>query len=116
MDPHIRVHDLSVRYGPREVLRKLTLDIPRHGILGIIGPAGSAKSTFLTCLNRTLELQTGASYTGQVELDGIDVKKLEPTGVRRRVAMVLPLPVGLPMSVYDNVAFAPRMAGLKRKA
>jgi phosphate transport system ATP-binding protein len=115
-DPHIRIRDLHVRYGAREVLSKLSLDIPRNGILGIIGPAGSAKSTFLTCLNRTLELQSGAAYSGHVELDGVDIKKLEPNSVRRRVAMVLPLPVGLPMSVYDNVAFAPRMAGLKRKA
>jgi phosphate transport system ATP-binding protein len=115
-ETHIRVRDLTVRYKAREVVRKLSLDIPRHGIFGIIGPAGSGKSTFLTCLNRTLELQPGAAYAGQVELDGIDIKKLEPTSVRRRVAMVLPLPVGLPMSIYDNVAFAPRMAGLKRKA
>ena len=117
MNPtHLSVQDLSIAYGDRRVLRNLTVDVPRHRIFGIIGPAGSAKSSFLTCLNRTLELTRGASATGRVLLDGVDVKTVDASDVRRRVAMVLPLPVGLPMSVYDNVAFAPRMVGIRQKA
>jgi phosphate transport system ATP-binding protein len=112
-DAHLAIRDLTVRHGSKPVVRGLTLDIRRSGIFGIIGPAGSGKSTFLTCLNRTLELTPRASYTGTVELDGQDVRKLDASDVRRRVAMVLPLPVGLPMSTYDNVAFAPRMAGIR---
>lgn len=112
-DPHLRVRDLTVSYHGRQVLRPLSLDIPRHGIFGIIGPAGSAKSSFLTCLNRTLELVPGSRSTGVVSLDGVDVRALPAPVVRRRVATVLPLPVGLPMSVYDNVAFGPRMVGVR---
>ncbi len=113
---HIAVRDLRISYGPREILHGVTLDVPRNGIFGIIGPAGSGKSSFLTTLNRTLELTAGAKATGAVTLDGAPVATLDPSDLRRRVAMVLPLPVGLPMSIYDNVAFAPRMAGRRRKA
>jgi phosphate transport system ATP-binding protein len=116
MNTHLEVRDLRVFHGAREVLHGLTVDVPRNGIFGIIGPAGSAKSSFLTTLNRTLELTTGARSTGTVKLDGADVKGLDPSELRRRVAMVLPLPVGLPMSIYDNVAFAPRMAGVRARA
>ncbi|MBA2320898.1 MAG: ATP-binding cassette domain-containing protein [Deltaproteobacteria bacterium] len=113
--PHIRVSNLSVHYGPNQVLYDLTFDVPRHGIYGIIGPAGGGKSSLLSCLNRTLELTTGARRTGVVEVGGVPVEKLDANNLRRRVAMVLPLPVGLPMSVYDNVAFAPRMAGIRNR-
>lgn len=113
---HVQVQDLSIRYGARTVLRNVTLDAPRPGILGIIGPAGSGKTSLLTCINRTLELTPGAAFTGDVKLQGVSVRELEVSQLRRRVAMVLPLPVGLPMSVYDNVAFAPRLAGVSRRA
>jgi phosphate transport system ATP-binding protein len=114
--PHVRVRGLHAGYGAKEVLKGITVDIPKGGIFGIIGPAGSAKTTFLTCLNRTLELTAGTRSTGDVELDGTPVRRIEASDLRRRVAMVLPLPVGLPMSIYDNVAFAPRMSGLRDKA
>jgi len=116
MDLHLQVRDLRVKHGVREVLHGVSIDVPRHGIFGIIGPAGAAKSTLLTCLNRTLELTPGSTRTGSVLLDGADIDRLDASDVRRRVAMVLPLPVGLPMSIYDNVAFAPRMVGITRKA
>jgi phosphate transport system ATP-binding protein len=115
-DAHVGVRDLSIWYGPKHVLRSASFEVPRHGIFGIIGPAGSGKSSLLTCLNRTLELTPGARRTGTVTLDGTPVESLDPNDLRRRVAMVLPLPVGLPMSVYDNVAFAPRMAGIRQRA
>jgi phosphate transport system ATP-binding protein len=116
MDPHLSIRGLRVNHGAREVLHGLDLDVRRNSILGIIGPAGSAKSTLLTVLNRTLELTPGATWKGEVKLEGVEVNTLDASDVRRRVATVLPLPVGLPMSIYDNVAFAPRMAGLRTKA
>jgi len=116
MDAHLQVRDLRVSHGPREVLHGVSIDVPRHGIYGIIGPAGAAKSTLLTCLNRTLELSPGSTRKGRVLLDGVDVDRLDAADVRRRVAMVLPLPVGLPMSIYDNVAFAPRMVGTTKRS
>ncbi len=114
-DAHISVRNLRASHGPKEVLHGLSLSIPRGGIYGIIGPAGSAKTTFLTCLNRTLQLVPRASSVGEVSLNGIPVSNFEINDLRRRVAMVLPLPVGLPMSIYDNVAFAPRMVGMHNK-
>jgi phosphate transport system ATP-binding protein len=113
---HIQVSGLKVRYSGTEVLHGIDVDVPRNGILGVIGPAGSGKSSFITCLNRTLELTPRADWSGRVALDGEDVRKLDPSDLRRRVAMVLPLPTGLPMSVYDNVAFAPRMVGIRDRA
>jgi phosphate transport system ATP-binding protein len=115
LDGHVTVRDLRVRYGKREVLSNISCTIPRHGIFGIIGPAGAGKTTFLSCLNRTLELFPGSTLTGDVRLSETAVSAIEVTELRRRVAMVLPLPVGLPMSIYDNVAFAPRMVGIRAK-
>lgn len=108
--------DLKVRFGAKEALRGLNLTVGEHEIVGIIGPAGSGKTTMLRVLNRTLELTAGARVSGTVEVDGENVLAIRdvPT-YRRRIGMVAPLPVGLPMSIFDNVAFAPRMAGIKDK-
>ena len=114
--PHVQIENLTLSYGSRAVVKQVTLAAPRNAILGIVGPAGSGKSSLLTCLNRTIELNPNASYTGTVTLDGVNVRSLDASDLRRRVAMVLPLPVGLPMSVYDNVAFAPRLSGVRRRA
>ena len=102
-EPHVQIEGLTLSYGPRAVVKNVTLSAPRNGILGIVGPAGSGKSSMLTCLNRTIELTPGASYTGTVRLDGQDVRSLEASDLRRRVAMVLPLPVGMPMQVPLSV-------------
>lgn len=113
----LEVSDLSVRYGKLEALRKVSFSVDEHEIYGIIGPAGAGKTSLLRCLNRTLENIPGAVKTGAVRLDGQDTGSIRPVAdVRRRVGMVAPLPVGLPMSIYDNVAFAPRMAGVTDKA
>ena len=111
-DPKIRIRDLSVRYGRKQVLKDLSLDVPANGIFAIIGPATSGKTTLLKCINRTLELAPGARWNGTIEIDGQDVAEMRDVyELRRRIGMVFPLPVGLPLSVYDNVAYAPRMAG-----
>jgi phosphate transport system ATP-binding protein len=104
---------VSVSYGPTPVLREVSLSVRPNEILGIIGPARSGKTTLLKALNRTLELTPGVRIEGAVRLDGEDVYRIrDVSAVRRRIGMVAPLPVGLPMSIYDNVAFAPRMAGI----
>jgi phosphate transport system ATP-binding protein len=115
--PHVAFRDLSVRYGVKPSLQRLTMDIPRHSIFGIIGPANSGKTTLLKCINRTIDFATNAVVGGQVLVDGEDVFAMRNVfALRRRIGMVFPLPVGLPLSVYDNVAYAPRMAGVTAKA
>ncbi len=112
----IEVHDLHVLYGPREVLKGIHFDVHENEIFGIIGPAQSGKTTLLRTLNRTLDFTPGAKYKGIIIIDGKDIRKGRNVyELRRKIGMVSPLPVGLPMTVYDNVAFAPRMAGTRQK-
>jgi phosphate transport system ATP-binding protein len=114
--PKVELDRLTVSYGGKIALKDITLDVKRNEILGVIGPAGSGKTTLLRVLNRTLELTAGAKVSGVVQIDGEDVYRMRNIpDLRRRIGMVAPLPVGLPMSIFDNVAFAPRMAGLHDK-
>ncbi len=113
MHPPIEFRNVSVRYGERTVLGDVSLAIPARQIFGIIGPANSGKTTLLRCINRTIDFVPDARVAGQVLVDGQDVSRLRNVyELRRRVGMVFPLPVGLPLSVYENVAYAPRRAGI----
>ncbi len=113
----IEVRGLTIRYGSFVALSDLDLDVYSGEILGVIGPAKSGKSTFLKALNRTIDLVPGATATGRVLVEGQDISQVKDIySLRRRIGMVFPLPIGLPMSVYDNVAYAPRMAGIQDRA
>jgi phosphate transport system ATP-binding protein len=113
----IEVNNLSISYGDREVVRNLSFDLRPNEILAIIGPAQSGKSSILRCLNRTLDFIPNAKVTGSIAIDAqphgpsTDVEAL-----RRNIGMVMPLPVGLPLTIYDNVAFSPRCAGVTNRA
>jgi len=97
-------------------LKGITLDVRRNEILGIIGPAQSGKTTLLKTINRTIDDVPGAVVTGTVKVEGKDVRQVEDVfALRRKIGMVAPLPVGLPLSIFDNVAFAPRMAGIRNR-
>ncbi len=110
----IQIKDLSVNYGNKDVINKINLDIYQNEVLAIIGPANSGKSSLLRCLNRMIDFNTSAKVTGEILLDGENIYKDEDsTFLRRRIGMVSPLPVGLPMTIKENVTFAPRMAGCK---
>ncbi len=114
MDVHIHFQNVNVAYGPKPALRDLSLTIPRREILGIIGPANSGKTTLLKCINRTIDFVASARVTGQVLVDDQDVFRIRNVyQLRRRIGMVFPLPVGLPLSVYENVAYAPRREGIR---
>ena len=116
-DAHVRFDGVSVDYAGTPALVDVSLDVPRHQIFGIIGPARSGKTTFLKCINRTIDFVPAARVRGTVTVDGEDVFRTKDVrALRRRVGMVFPLPVGLPLSVYDNVAYAPRMGGLHHRA
>ena len=113
----IEVEELRLAYAGREVLHGISFDIRRNEIFGIIGPAQSGKSSLLSCFNRTIDFNTDAAVSGTIRLDGEDIRRVRDVyGLRRKIGMVAPLPVGLPLSIYDNVAFAPRSSGLKSKA
>lgn len=113
----VEVRDLQVSYGGNPVLRGVSFDVRKGEILGVIGPAKSGKSTLLKCINRTLELVPKARWSGVIKVNGEDVRRVrDVNALRRNIGMVFPLPVGLPISVYDNVAYAPRMAGIRSKA
>jgi phosphate transport system ATP-binding protein len=106
----IALDDLRVRYGDKTALAGITLGVEEHEIFGIIGPAGGGKTSLLRALNRTLP--RGAKVDGRIRIDDVDTAGLrDVSALRRRIGMVAPLPVGLPMSIFDNVAFAPRMGG-----
>jgi phosphate transport system ATP-binding protein len=112
--PMVEVSDLRVRYGHREALRGVTFDVRRNEVLGVIGPAQSGKTTLLRTINRTIDDTPGAVVSGTIRVDGVDVRRTKDVyELRRRIGMVAPLPVGLPLTIYDNVAFAPRMAGIR---
>ena len=115
---HIKFLDLSVVYGsgPHKALDEITMDIQHNEIFGIVGPANSGKTTLLKTINRTLDLITGAKSTGEVMINGEDVRAMRNVNaLRRRIGMVFPLPVGLPLTIYENVAYAPRRAGIHDK-
>lgn len=113
MNKKIQVENLRTYYGDKEVHHGITFDIEPHEIFAIIGPAQSGKTTLLRAINRTLEFTPGSRISGTVRVDGEDVSKTRDVyGLRRKIGMVAPLPVGLPLSIYDNVAFAPRCSGI----
>ena len=113
----IEISGLSVKYGNTIALKDISFSVHEKEIIGIIGPAQSGKTTLLKTLNRTIELIPTAEGEGVVKIDGIDISTIKNVNqLRRKVGMVFPLPVGLPLSIYDNVAFAPRAAGLREKS
>jgi phosphate transport system ATP-binding protein len=114
VQPHIRIQDLNVWYGSEHVLKGITADIPRRGITAIIGPSGCGKTTLLKSLNRLLEETDEVRVAGQVLLDGADIygPNVDVSDVRTRVGLLAPKPFPLPMSIYDNVAYGPRIHGL----
>jgi len=113
----IEVQDLRVSYHGKQVLRGISFDVYRNEVLGIIGPAQSGKTSLVRCLNRTIEFDAGVKVQGIIKMDGRDIQGLSNVyELRRNVGMVAPLPVGLPLSIYDNVAFAPRCSGLTHKS
>ena len=111
------VENLSIHYETGPALENVSLDIREHEIFGIIGPANAGKTSFLKAINRMDMFNPEMRIDGKITFDGTDISKVRNVyGLRSRIGVVFPLPVGLPLSVYDNVALAPRLSGLKDKA
>ncbi|MEX1266441.1 MAG: phosphate ABC transporter ATP-binding protein PstB, partial [Woeseia sp.] len=106
--------NINVYYGDIHAIRDVSLDIGRNQVIALIGPSGCGKSTFLRCLNRMNDSIETARVTGHITLDGQDIysKDLDPVALRARVGMVFQKPNPFPKSIYDNVAYGPRIHGL----
>jgi len=115
--PKLSVRDLTVRYGDHTALDGISLDVYPNEIFGIIGPANSGKTSFLRALNRMEEFDSAMAVQGEIRFEDRDITAIRNVyALRQKVGVVFPLPVGLPMSIYDNVAFAPRLAGVKKRS
>ncbi len=113
----IEVQGLRLAYDSKEILHGITFDVYRNEILAVIGPAQSGKTSMLRCLNRTIDFTASATVSGTVRVAGEDVRRTRDIfALRRKIGMVAPLPTGLPLTIYDNVAFAPRCSGVERRA
>ena len=111
------VRDLSIYYGDTPALENVTLDVREHEIFGIIGPANAGKTSFLKTLNRMDMFTTGMKVSGDIHFNGFDIRKTRNIyALRSRIGVVFPLPVGLPLTIYENVALSPRLSGISNKA
>ena len=113
----IHVQDLNLYYGENHALKGVNMDIQEKAITAFIGPSGCGKSTFLKTLNRMNDLVDNVRITGTVEIDGEDIyrKGIDTTVLRKKIGMVFQQPNPFPMSIYDNIAYGPRVHGLKNK-
>ena len=114
----ICVRNLNLYYGSNHARKNINMDIPAGAVTAFIGPSGCGKSTFLKTLNRMNDLVEGVRISGQVLLDGEQIygPNVDTTALRRRVGMVFQQPNPFPMSIYDNVAYGPRVHGIRTKA
>jgi phosphate transport system ATP-binding protein len=114
---HIRVRNLNVFYGKEQALKDITVDIPDKKITVIIGPSGCGKTTLLKSFNRLLDSMDEVKVSGKVYLDGENIfdPKVEVTRIRKKMGLLSQKPFPLPMSIFDNVAYGPRIHGIKDK-
>jgi phosphate transport system ATP-binding protein len=107
-----KIDELDIRFGSVHAVRGVSMEVFAHEILTVIGPSNSGKTTFLRMLNRMNDLQLNFKMSGTVELEGENIRKMNVESLRRKVGTVFALPLPLPLSIFDNVAYGPRMHGL----
>ncbi|HKY60711.1 MAG TPA: phosphate ABC transporter ATP-binding protein, partial [Gemmatimonadota bacterium] len=112
--PALETHDLSVFYGDNKAVKSISMQIPKNKIVALIGPSGCGKSTLIRCFNRMNDLVPNARVEGEVIFRGENLyaDHVDPVEVRRRIGMVFQKPNPFPKSIYDNVAFGPRINGI----
>ena len=117
MDSKVSIQDLNLYYGDFHALKGVSMEIPAGGITAFIGPSGCGKSTCLKTLNRMNDLVDGCKITGKVTIDGEDIydPRTDVTLLRKRAGMVFQKPNPFPMSIYDNIAYGPRVHGIKNR-
>ena len=111
----LAINNFDLFYGEFQALRDINIEIPANQITSIIGPSGCGKSTFLRSFNRMNELIPSVKTKGQIRLDDINIFDLDPVELRKRVGMVFQSPNPFPKSIFENIAFGPRVHGLKNK-
>ena len=114
--PRMRCKDVSVYYGEKQAIKDISLDIARKEVIAMIGPAGCGKSTFLRCLNRMNDTIDGCRVSGEILMDGEDInnRSIDVVPLRAQVGMVFQKPNPFPKSIYENIAFGPRIHGLAK--
>jgi phosphate transport system ATP-binding protein len=112
----VLARNVNVYYGDKHALKDVSVDIPERSVMAFIGPSGCGKSTFLRCINRMNDTIPSARVTGQIEIDNLDIydKSLDVVQLRARVGMVFQKPNPFPKSIYENVAYGPRIHGMAR--
>ena len=113
-DPRIRCNDINVYYGEKQAIKGVNLDLGKNEVLAMIGPSGCGKSTLLRCLNRMNDTVAGARVTGEIMMDGSDInaRTVDVVPLRAQVSMVFQKPNPFPKSIWENIAFGPRIHGL----
>jgi phosphate transport system ATP-binding protein len=116
-DIKIEVNNLSLYYGEKKALNEISLQIPRNKVTALIGPSGCGKSTFLRCINRMNDLIPSVKITGEMLVEGIDIydKNVDVVNIRKKIGMVFQKSNPFPKSIYENVAYGPRINGIKNK-
>ncbi len=116
-DAKIEVKDLSLYYGEKKALKEISLQIPRNKVTALIGPSGCGKSTFLRCINRMNDLIPSVKITGQMLVEGVDIydKDVDVVNIRKNIGMVFQKSNPFPKSIYENVAYGPKINGIKNK-
>jgi phosphate transport system ATP-binding protein len=113
----LQVRELAIRYGSTTAISGVNLDVRQNEIFGIIGPANAGKTSFLKSLNRMNDFNSEMSVAGEILFNGTNIREVRNVyALRSRIGVVFPLPVGLPLTVYENVAFVPRLRGISDKA
>ncbi|AKB52209.1 Phosphate transport ATP-binding protein PstB [Methanosarcina barkeri str. Wiesmoor] len=115
--PQIKIENLNLWYGEKQALKNVSMQIPKNSITALIGPSGCGKSTFIRCLNRMNDLINNCRIEGKVSIEGKDIYEpdVDAVELRKNVGMVFQKPNPFPMSIYDNVAYGPRIHGANKK-
>ena len=116
-DPVIQIRGLSVTYGSQQAIQDVSVDIPARQITAIIGPSGCGKTTLLRSMSRLIELVEGVRVWGQVIFEGQNIydPHVDVTEIRKRIGLLAQRPFPLPMSIYENVAYGPRVHGIRKR-
>ena len=116
-NPQIEVKDLNLWYGDKQALKNVSIQIPKNSVTAFIGPSGCGKSTFIRCLNRMNDLIKSCRIEGEVSIEGKDIygPGVDVVDLRKQIGMVFQKPNPFPMSIYDNIAYGPRIHGVNKK-